>query len=103
MRPTPCQNSSMCKDKECCVSDYGEVGDNMSSGKCQPMGIAKDKCLLSNPSGRPEGIVPYACPCKENHVCAEVDVIPARFGSIGKCVSTADMLTVDTHDIDESD
>ncbi|KAH3873248.1 hypothetical protein DPMN_036478, partial [Dreissena polymorpha] len=42
MRPTPCQNSSMCKDKECCVSDYGEVGDNMSSGKCQPMGIAKD-------------------------------------------------------------
>lgn len=37
-----CNNVTMCKSDECCVSDYGIVGQNEGPGSCQTMGKAGD-------------------------------------------------------------
>ncbi|XP_052261297.1 uncharacterized protein LOC127865482 [Dreissena polymorpha] len=89
-RPTKCQNVSMCKSDECCVSDYGIVGQKEGPGTCQTMRKLGDRCLIQNGSGRPEDMVTYSCPCMENHECGGIDVIPARFGSIGRCVAVTE-------------
>ncbi|XP_052261331.1 uncharacterized protein LOC127865526 [Dreissena polymorpha] len=86
-RPVECTNVTMCKSDECCVSEYGIVGQNEGPGTCQTLGKPGDRCLLKNGTGRTDKIVPYSCPCMENYYCAEVDVLPAKFGSLGRCVA----------------